>query len=48
VEIIDEIEKAKEIQRMALAFEGIIEAKIIHTRDIVVNERVRFQCSYSG
>jgi predicted metal-binding protein len=48
VDILVEFEKAKEIKEMALAFEDITEAKLIHTRNIVVDERVRFQCIYSG
>ena len=43
-----EIEKAKELKTLALSFEGIFMAKLMHARDIVVDERVRFQCSYSG
>lgn len=48
MEILNEIEKAKELSEMALAFDGIARTKIIHTRDIIVDERVRFQCSHSG
>jgi predicted metal-binding protein len=48
VDMLAEVEKAKELVDMALSFNGIVEAKLIHSRDIVVDERVRFQCSYSG
>jgi len=43
-----EIEKAKELKTLAQSFENIAVAKLIHTRDIEVDERVRYQCSYSG
>lgn len=48
MDMLAEVEKAKELVDMALSFNGIVEAKLIHSRDIVVDERVRFQCSYSG
>ncbi|HHY42090.1 MAG TPA: DUF2284 domain-containing protein [Thermoanaerobacterales bacterium] len=43
-----EVEKAKELQNSALSYNHVTSAKLIHTRDIVVDERVRYQCSYSG
>lgn len=48
MDFLTEIEKAKELKTLALSFDNISSAKLIHTRDIVVDERVRYQCSYSG
>jgi len=48
MDLLVEIEKAKELQAFAESFEDITHSKLIHTRDIVVDERVRYQCSYSG
>ncbi|MDD4569357.1 MAG: DUF2284 domain-containing protein [Tepidanaerobacteraceae bacterium] len=48
MEFLVEIEKAKELKEMALSFEDVVQVKLIHTKVIVVDERVRYQCSYSG
>ena len=48
MDLLLEIEKAKELNAFAESFEYDISSKLIHTRDIVVDERVRYQCSYSG
>lgn len=45
--ILVEIEKARELKKMALSFDDV-GAKLIHARDIVIDKRVRFQCSHSG
>lgn len=48
VGFLDEIEKAKMLQSKALDYNEICYATLLHTRDVVINERVRFKCSYSG
>jgi len=48
MDILTEIEKAKELKVFAESFENITSSKLIHTREIVVDERVRYQCCYSG
>ncbi|NLZ54495.1 MAG: DUF2284 domain-containing protein [Thermoanaerobacteraceae bacterium] len=48
MDLLVEIEKAKELKIFAESFEDNTSAKLIHTREIVVDERVRYQCSYSG
>lgn len=45
---LEEIEKAKILQDKAYDYDEICFATLLHTRDVVVDERVRFQCSYSG
>jgi len=48
MDLLLEIEKAKELISFAESFEDNIRFKLIHAREIVVDERVRYQCSYSG
>lgn len=48
MELLIEMEKARELVDAALTFDNIKLAKLIHTRDIIVDERVRYQCAYSG
>lgn len=48
MDFVDQVEKAKELCQIALEQEGIWRAKVIKASDIVVDRRVRFQCSQSG
>ena len=40
MDFLTEIEKAKELKTLALSFDNISSAKLSHTREIVVDERV--------
>lgn len=44
----EQFKKAKILKTTALDYEDISQAILIHPRDVVLDERVRFQCSYSG
>lgn len=48
MELLEKLQKAKELLDFALNTDGIYRAKLIEVRNVVVDERVRFQCSYSG
>jgi len=48
MELLEKMEKAKELLDFALNTQGLSRAKLIQVKDVVVDERVRFQCSYSG
>lgn len=48
MDFLAEVKKAKELKDVALNFDGVVRAKLIHTRDVIVDERVRYQCCYSG
>lgn len=48
MELLEKMEKAKELLDFALKIQEISRAKLIQTKDVVVDERVRFQCSFSG
>ena len=48
MDFLEQVEKAKELQDLALEQEGIWRAKLIKTTGIAIDRRVRFQCSQSG
>lgn len=48
MDFVEQVDKAKELCQMALAQEAIWKAKIIRVTDLVLDRRVRFQCSQSG
>jgi predicted metal-binding protein len=48
MELLEEVDRARKLLDFALECEGVCRAKLIHTRNIVVDERVRFQCGHSG
>ncbi|MGB9841080.1 DUF2284 domain-containing protein, partial [Thermovenabulum sp.] len=48
MDLIQKFENARKVLEFAKDCEGVSKVKLIETRDIVVDERVRFQCSHSG
>jgi predicted metal-binding protein len=48
MDFLEQIEKAKELLSFALNIEGMSGSKLIHIKSVVVDDRVRFQCSQSG
>jgi len=48
MEFLDQIEGAKKLQDEAMCFDDVSRAKLLHAKDIVIDDRVRFQCSFSG
>ena len=48
MEFIEQVDRAKELLEEALKTEDVWKAKIIRTKDLVIDRRVRFQCSHSG
>lgn len=48
MDFLQKIENAKKVLEFAKSCEGVFKVKLIETRNIAVDERVRFQCSHSG
>ena len=48
MDLMTKLENAKKVLDYARGLEKVFAVKLIETRDIVVDERVRFQCSHSG
>ncbi|MCR4430893.1 MAG: DUF2284 domain-containing protein [Tepidanaerobacteraceae bacterium] len=48
MDFLEQIEKAKELLGFALNIEGMSGAKLMHAKNVVVDDRVRFQCAQSG
>ncbi|ADL07024.1 DUF2284 domain-containing protein [Thermosediminibacter oceani] len=48
MDLLTKFKDAEKLLEFALGCEGVTEAKLIAVRDVVVDERVRFQCSHSG
>lgn len=48
MEFLDQIENAKKLKDEAMGFQGVYRAKLIHVKDIAIDDRVRFQCCFSG
>ncbi|MGB9812162.1 MAG: DUF2284 domain-containing protein [Thermovenabulum sp.] len=48
MDLIQKFENAKKVLEFAKSCEGVTDVRLIDARDIVVDDRVRFQCSHSG